>query len=230
MTDAEQLTLAFDHRPAMSDQDFLVAEGNRSAVQWVDNWPDWPAPALVIHGPAGSGKSHLLQVFQRKANAKIIEHTALNSEALGSFDPAAAYAIDHADQVVDENAMLHLYNILASGGGSVLLAARTPVRDWRLKLADLASRLSAAPRAEIGAPDDRLMEAVLVKLFSDRQLRVDANIIQYMLRRMERSLAMAGRLVAAVDAAALTARRDVTMPLVRDVLANYSPAEHNSDE
>lgn len=226
----DQLALAFDHRPALSDQDFLVAPSNYDAVQWVDSWPNWPAPALIIYGPPGCGKSHLIQVFRQHADACTVDAALLDRDVISLPNAAAAYVIDNADLVKDEAALLHLYNLVAGAGGALLLTAKQPVRQWGLELADLRSRLAAAPSVEIGQPDDALMEAVLAKLFSDRQLRVEASVITYILRRMERSLAVAGSLVAAIDAAALANRRNVTLPLVRDVIAAGSlPASVKSD-
>lgn len=199
-----------------------MADSNRAAVQWIDGWRRWPSPAFIVYGPAGSGKSHLVQVFLQLAAARKLTSTDFEVHALASIDPSATYAVDDVDQIEKETALLHLYNTLVGAGGKILLTARHPVRDWGVSLPDLLSRLRAAPGAEIGAPDDQLMEAVLGKLFSDRQLRVEANVIRYLLLRMERSLAAAGVLVEAIDSASLSANRRVTLPLVRDVLANFS--------
>jgi chromosomal replication initiation ATPase DnaA len=197
-----QLAFAFEHRPALTGDDFLVAPSNAAAVAWLDAWPDWPAPLLVIHGPAGSGKSHLGQVFRARAG-----------------DGERARLIDNALPIADEEALLHLYNTLAAERGHILMLARTPPIQWDVGLADLRSRLLAAPSVTIGAPDDELIRAVLGKLFSDRQLRVEADVIEYLARRMERSLGEAQRLVAELDRAALAESRAITLPLARAVLS-----------
>jgi DnaA regulatory inactivator Hda len=213
-----QLPLDLSFRPALGRADFLVAPCNAAAVAWIDRWPDWPGPALALWGPAGSGKTHLLEVWRAHSNAAAIAAQALTSAALPQLLGAArAAAIDDA-QGADDEALLHLYNILAERQGHLLLAAREPPARWAIGLADLRSRLLAAPAVAVEGPDDALLAALLVKLFADRQLRISEDLIAYLLPRIERSFAAAQLIVAALDKAALAGQRAVTVPLARDIL------------
>jgi chromosomal replication initiation ATPase DnaA len=130
---------------------------------------------------------------------------------------------------LDETALFHLLNWVAQEGGSLLVCARVPPARWPVSLPDLRSRLAALPAVEIGAPDEPLLAALLVKLFADRQLAVPAEVVQFLVSRMERSCEAAGRLVAAIDAAALAAHRRVTIPLVQAVLA-AGPGTHDDND
>ena len=213
-----QLPLDLGFRPALGRADFLIAPCNAAAVAWIDRWPDWPAPALALWGPAGSGKTHLLEVWRERSQAVAIAAHALTSAALPQLLGAArAAAIDDA-QSAEEEALLHLYNVLAERQGHVLLAAREPPARWAIRLADLRSRLLAAPAISVEAPDDALLGAVLVKLFADRQLRISEDLIAYVLPRIERSFAAAQMIVGALDKAALAGQRAVTVRLARDIL------------
>lgn len=220
MSPARQLPLAFEPRPALGGEDFLVAPCNAAAVDWLDRWPDWPAPALVIAGEPGAGKTHLAQVFLAMTGGRRLPLDVLDDTT--AADDAPALVIDDADAVAGdrarEEALFHLYNRLVGTGRRLLLTARTPPARWGIGLPDLASRLKGAPLAEIGRPDDALIQALLVKLFADRQLRVPAEVVQYAASRMERSFAAARSLVEAVDREGLARRRAVTIPLVREVL------------
>lgn len=226
MSAGAQLPLDFDHRPALSGEDFLVAPGNAGAVAWLDRWPDWPGPLLAIHGPAGCGKTHLAQVFMAASGAR-----AIGADALGGAEPqhllagARACVLEDAEALLGgdlEEALLHLYNTVQETGRHMVLTARRPPARWPVRLADLRSRLKAAIAVGIGPPDDALITAVIVKLFADRQLRVDADVVSFMLTRMERSFETARTLVAAVDRAALAERRNITVPLVRGVMEEIS--------
>ena len=223
MTAGPQLALAFDHRPSLSGDDFLVAPNNAEAVGWIDRWPDWPGPALVVFGPPGCGRTHLAHVFQTRSGARSIGSADLGAaDARTVLGDARAIVLDDADAMAGpalERGLLHLYTAIEQEGRSMLLTARSAPSRWPIALADLSSRLKAAPVVEIGPPDDALIAAVLVKLFADRQLRVTDDVIQYALARMDRTVDAARRLVAAADSTALAERRNITVPLVRRILA-----------
>lgn len=216
-----QLILHLGHRAAMGAEDFLVADSNAEAVSWIDRWPDWPAPALTVWGPAGSGKTHLAHVWRARSGAVTVPPAALaGSNPVNLLGGRSHLVIDGAESAVDELALLHLYNLLAGQGGSLLLTASAPPSRWDLRTADLASRLAAGPAVAIRAPDDRLLEAVLAKQFADRQIEIGQEVLDLLLRRIERSFAAARRAVDILDRAALAGRRRITAGLVRELLAD----------
>ncbi len=214
-----QLPLPLDFRPALGREDFLVAEANRDAVYWLDAWPSWPAPALVVHGPAGCGKTHLAHVFAARTKGPVIRLADLTEDAL----PALARTPLVVDGAVpatpeEERRLLHLYNLRREFGNGLLLTAPTPPARWPVTLADLMSRLRAAPAVAVGPPDDTLMIAVLGKLFADRHLWPEDTVLSYLARHTERSFASARRVVTLLDQHALANKRRVTVPLARQVL------------
>jgi DnaA regulatory inactivator Hda len=213
-----QLPLDLSHRPALGRADFLVAPCNAEAIAWLDRWPRWPAPALALYGAAGSGKTHLAHVFAARAAAISIDPAQLKTERVPALlGDAAAVIVDDADRAAAKP-LLHLYNLLAERRGHMLVVARRPPARWRIALADLRSRLRAAPAVAVAPPDEALIAAVLVKLFADRQLAVGEEVVTYLALHLERSFAAARDAAAALDTAALAAQRRITVPLVRRVL------------
>ncbi len=215
----QQRTFDWGVRPALGHEDFLVAPCNEAAVAWLDRWPEWPGPALVIHGPSRSGKSHLAEVWRRRSGALALEASALAQAATGSGEGAAALVVDRLGGPIDERALLHAYNGVAERGGHLLLTALTPPALWPLSLPDLVSRLRLAPAVAIGLPDDALLAALMVKLFADRQIALAPEVPAYVVPRIERSFEAVAHLVERLDRAALAEGRPVTVPLVRRVLA-----------
>jgi chromosomal replication initiation ATPase DnaA len=216
MSAVEQLLLQFEHAAACGREDFMPAPCNRAALAWLERWPDWPAPTLVLHGPPGSGKSHLARIWAVRVGARWLDAAALPS--FEDIESSGAGVLDPAEPIVDEVALLQLYNRLREQSGHLLLTARRPVAAWAIRLPDLASRLRAAPAVAIGAPDDALLAALLVKLFGDRQLAVSKEVIGYLIRHMERSFAAARAMVVALDRHSLRDQRPVTVALARAVL------------
>ena len=218
-----QLPLDLGHLPALGREDFLVAPSNEAAVQWLERWPDWPQPALALYGPPGAGKTHLAQVFAARVRATgaatiFVDPASLEVEAVPKLVGAArAVVVDGADRAA-EQALLQLYNFVAERRGHRLIVAQEPPSRWPIALPDLRSRLLAAPAVALNLPDDALLGAVLVKLFADRQVAVTADVIAYLVPRIERSFAAARTAAAALDAAALAEKRPITVPLARRVL------------
>lgn len=217
MSPAGQLALDLGHRPALGREDFMVGPGNKEAVAWIDRWPDWPGPALVVHGPPGCGKTHLASVWRARTGAEIITTAQILEAVLDSPSAGACFVVEGLAAGQDAG-FFHLFNRLAESGGHLLLISLDPPARWRNRLPDLMSRLKSVPTVAIEPPDDAMFEAVLVKLFADRQLRVGPEIIAYLAPRMERSFDAARRVVAAADDASLTRARAITVPLMREIL------------
>ncbi|MCB1557052.1 MAG: DNA replication protein [Alphaproteobacteria bacterium] len=221
---AVQIPLDLGYRPAQGREDFLIAPSNEEAVAWIDRWPDWAgAPALVIYGPAASGKGHLAAVWGEKSGAALVETDAPSRQ---TADEIAAQGTHLIVRNIDlwcgdrpaETTLFHLYNLMKEEKRFLLFTMRMAPTRAGFILPDLASRLRAAPAAMIDVPDDTLLGAVLVKLFADRQLQIGTEVLHYLLPRMERSFAAARDIVEAADRLALSERRPISVPLIRRVL------------
>ncbi len=223
-----QFVFGFEHRPALGEESFLVAPGNRDAVAWIDRWPDWPGRVLAIHGPEGCGKSHLAHVWRRRSGARSLRARDLSERRLEAWpDGASDTVVEDGDRGVDETALFHLVNLVREDRGSLLLTSRRAPARWDVALPDLRSRLAAAQAVAIDRPDDALVGAVLAKRFRDRQLVVADDVVAYLVARMERSFAAIGGTVAALDALSLAERRAITVPLARRVLEAAGTGEED---
>jgi chromosomal replication initiation ATPase DnaA len=220
---AEQLALPIGHRPAFSRADFIVSPANEAAMRLVEAWPDWPHGRVVaLFGPPGCGKSHLAAIFAGRSGAGIEPADRLAAPAPGAIAARPA-VIEGVDRGVDERRLLYRLNLGLERGATLLLTARQPPARWTVALHDLASRLRQLPAVEIAPPDDGLLGALLIKLFADRQLEVGPEVVTYLVPRIERSYAVLGALVEALDLAALRAGRRVSLPLARTVLTEHLP-------
>ncbi|MEM1065835.1 MAG: DnaA/Hda family protein [Pseudomonadota bacterium] len=223
---AEQLTFDLPVRPALGREAFFVSPANATALALLDGWRDWPLGKLVLVGPAGAGKTHLAHVWAAETDARIVPASDVTEASVPTLAEAPALAIEDADGgALDERALFHLHNLLAEAKRPLLLTAQRAPRDWGLALPDLASRIEAAGRAELAPPDDALLQAVLVKLFEDRQIAVPPALLPYLTARMDRSFAAARALVVALDAAALAEGRAITRPLAAQVLDKLGEAD-----
>ena len=206
--------LAFDLpvREARGRADFFVSPANRLALASIDAWTGWPQGKAVLIGPPGAGKSHLAAVWAGAVGANIVAASELTPEAVPRL-AAGPVVVEDADSIASttaETALFHLHNLLTAANRLLLLTATTPPRDWGLQLPDLASRMATALPVHLDPPDDALLRAVMAKQFTDRQIVVSPQLLDWLLARMTRSLATARAIVARLDAASLAAARPVT--------------------
>jgi chromosomal replication initiation ATPase DnaA len=212
-----QLPLELPHEASFAREDFLVAPENVEALAMIDAWPRWPSPAMMLLGPPGSGKSHLGAIWARAARARMVSGAALSGASPSELVESAALLIEDADQIgAVEAELFHLINLARERDLSMLFTARSAPDLWGLATPDLLSRLRLAPIVSLREPNLDMIEAVLLKLFSDRQLLVDPSLVAFIATRIERSLDAARAIVAALDREALARGRKITRAMAAE--------------
>ncbi len=227
---SRQLKLHLPFRPALGRGDFYVSQTNALATVQIDGWRDWPGRKLVLTGPKGSGKTHLAHVWRAESGATLLQAHDLpgaDIAQLSEGDVCVEDVPEIAGNPEAEAALFHLHNLTLAQGHSLLLTAIEPPAQWDLGLPDLASRVMGTHTARLSHPDDDLLSAVLAKMFADRQIVPAPDAIPYLVRHMPRSFDMAGKLVDAIDDAALGTPKGASRMLARSVLSELNP---ESDE
>jgi chromosomal replication initiation ATPase DnaA len=192
-----QIALPLDWPMADRDEDFLISEANRAAFDHLKSWSVWPVMATLLTGPRKSGRSLLGRVFVRKTGGRL-------------FDNAEEH---------EEEALFHAWNEAQLSRRPLLIIADSPPPAWEVALPDLRSRLSATPRIAIADPDDALIGNLVVKLLGDRGIAVPADVPDYIVPRIERSYLAVQQVVAALDSAALSHHRRMTVAMARRALS-----------
>ena len=208
-----QQRLALEQRWPLDRANFIVSDCNAEALAAIEAWPGWPDGKLALIGPEGSGKSHLAAIWARTAGA-ITAERALADEERARGRPIL---LEDADRWRPEEALFHLFN-RTEAGTSLLLTAREPPMAWSTRLPDLRSRLNAVMVAELQGPDDVVLGGLLEKFFRERNILPRRSVLDYLLRRIERSAPAALAVVERIDEAAAAENRNVTRELVRGVL------------
>lgn len=220
-----QIPLSFEITPSKGRDDLIVSQSVQGAITMIDQWPNWPSHLVVLAGPTGSGKSHIAHIWQQKSDAKLVAlHN--NTDDLVDLVKTTPVLIENIDQLLassqaDETQLFHLLNAAKEAGSFVLMTARSWPASWPVGLPDLASRIKAATIVEISEPDENLLTQVIFKLFADRQVEIDEKTVNYLVMRMERSLAVASNIVEAMDELALSKKTPVSRSIAAEVLAKF---------
>jgi chromosomal replication initiation ATPase DnaA len=220
MTGTRQLPLDLPVATRYGEEDFLIGACNDAAYRFLDAWPDWPDRFALLTGPAGSGKSHMAAIFAAHGKGVVLDAATLSLDLLPRLAESPVVVVEDADRArPPEDVLFHLMNLARESGASLLFTARAPLPAWELRLADLHSRLRLATNITIEAPDDALLRAVLVKLFADRQLIIDTQLIEYLATRIERSFAACRDIVAVLDREALARGRRPNRALAAELFS-----------
>lgn len=230
-TNISQLALEFPCRPSLGREDFMVAPCNEEAVKTIDLWPQWPYFAICIYGPEGCGKTHLANVFAQMV-ALHTEHPYripfVKAELLTKdmahtlFENSPQIVIENLQHLNDQEALFHLYNTYRDLGGNILFTADSAPARINFSLADLRSRMNIVPALEIKAPDDDLLMALLLKLFTDRQITPSAELLSYLLKNMQRSFSYARKLVEEIDNISLERKRAISIQIAREAIESLN--------
>lgn len=221
----KQIPLDLAHGARFAREDFIAGRSNQTALGIIERWPGWTASTVILSGPQGCGKSHLAAIWREQARPVALDPALAGIDA-DAFGEGGNVLIENVGAgPVNETGLFHLMNRLSQSGGSLLMTSRTLPGAWDVALPDLLSRLRAATIAEISEPDDALLSAVIAKLFSDRQLAVDANVVSFLVARMERSLAAAADIVERLDRLSLERQSRITRALAADIVSEGDPRQ-----
>ncbi|KPP88178.1 MAG: ATPase involved in DNA replication initiation [Rhodobacteraceae bacterium HLUCCO07] len=222
---ARQLRFDLPARTAHGREDFFVSPANAHAVAMIETWTDWPGRKLALIGPAGAGKTHLAHVWTTLSGAAIISARDLVRHDIPGLARTNLVIEDVPEIAGDtraEEALFHLHNLALAEGRTLLFTAHTAPARWGLALPDLQSRMQGTTAVIIEPPDDDLLAAVLMKLFTDRQLSPTPDTIPYLLRHIDRSFDSARQIVTALDEAALDQRREINRRLAADLVGRFA--------
>ncbi|GAB0118170.1 P-loop NTPase family protein [Acidisoma sp. 7E03] len=211
-----QLALPFAHVPRFRVEDFIAAPSNEEARAWLGRTAGWPAGRLALYGEAGCGKTHLLQLWAERHGALLLDGATLRR--LPEIGSAPTIAVDDADAVPEETALLHLVNLAAEMRRPLLLVGRAAPARWRVKLPDLASRLRAMTAVAVRPAEDPLLRALLARLLSERQLVLGESLQDWLLARLPRHPAAMREAAARLDRWALAAGGRVTRAMAAELV------------
>jgi chromosomal replication initiation ATPase DnaA len=213
-----QLILPLTSQPSLSRSDFIVGPGNAPAFALIDRWPNWPVHVVALYGPAGSGKTHLVSIWQSLSGA-----CSLSADMLDQVPPRKGpLAIEDVDSYPpSELRDARLFQLIegASPESPLLLTGKDAPASWPALLPDLASRFSAVLSLPLWKPDDAMLVRLAHKLLADRQLSVPEGVVARVLQSLERSPEAVREFIARADAKALSEARPITLSLVRELLA-----------
>jgi chromosomal replication initiation ATPase DnaA len=205
----------FEISPKNDNREYILSKSNLDAYSFINKWPNWPLNILLLYGPKSCGKTHLAKIWQEKANASFLSAEQIYKN---QYDLKKNYIIDTIEKIHDETALLHLFNSVKEQAAGYLLMTSGNNPNNIIRLPDLRSRLNLVAVARIGDPDDDILRQMFVKQFTERQIIVEIDVINYLITRIERSFESLYDIVDRLDKKALEEKKNITIPLARKIL------------
>ena len=218
MAEQQLLDISLPRRRAFERGDFYVSASNDTALAMVEAWEGWPNRQLMLTGPEGAGKTHLALVWMQATGAERVSAANLREDdvaALASIGAVVVEDVDRSPTHTSETALFHLMNLSRAEGAALLLTARVRPSEIPLTIRDLASRLTGLTHVAIDAPDEALMQDIIIKQFRDRHLIVAKPVVSFLARRIERSAKAAAEIVEQLDELSKAEAQGITIPFIR---------------
>ena len=218
MKNLNQLLLNFKHKQNFNYDDFYVSKSNYYAFKLIEKWPKWEKNILNIHGEKFSGKTHLVNIFLNKYKGIKVNENEINEETLKKFKLHENIVIDNYNSKCDEKLMYTIFNLIDQDNKYLIINSIKPINKINFKINDLKSRSKNCLFAKIDYPDDELMFAIILKNFSDRQIQVDKKLIDFIIKRIDRSYGKIVDFIYKVDELSLKKKKAIDLKTIKEIL------------
>ena len=218
MSELNQLLLELDYKTNFNEHDFYLSKSNSNAFNLINRWPDWEKKILNISGEKFSGKSHLANIFKLKSKAFLVKGNKIDNSIFKSLKLYESMIIDDFEECNEEEILYSIFNLIDQDSKYLLINSLKPINKIKYKLPDLASRSKNCLYAEIENPDDELLFAIILKNFSDRQIKIEKKIINFIISRVDRSYRKIDEFIYKVDELSLKKKKPINLKTIKEIL------------
>ena len=218
MKDLSQTIIKFDYEQNFKDQDFFISNSNKHIFNLLDVWPKWEKNFLNIIGEKFSGKTHIINIFLEKFKGIKISSRKLDNEFLKEIKIYQNIILEDLDEMVDENLLFTFLNIIDQDNKYLIITTKKPITNIEFKLKDLKSRSSNFLLLNIEKPDDELIFALILKNLSDRQISIEKKLIDYVIKRIDRSYSKIFDFIYKIDEISLKKKKSIDLKIIKEAL------------
>jgi len=218
MKDLNQTIIKFGYEENFKDQDFFISNSNKHIFNLLDAWPKWEKNFLNIIGEKFSGKTHIINIFLEKFKGIKISSKKLDNEFLKKIKIYQNIILEDLDEEVDENLLFTFLNIIDQDNKYLIITTKKPITNMQFKLKDLKSRSSNFLLLNIEKPDDELIFALILKNLSDRQISIEKKLIEYVIKRIDRSYSKIFDFIYKIDEISLKKKKSIDLKIIKEAL------------
>jgi len=218
MKEYNQEIIKFDYEKNFEDKDFYISKSNKHIINLLNNWPKWEKNFLNISGEKFSGKTHLINIFLSKFNGIKLDSSSLKDKHLNEIKIYQNIVIENLTKEIDENLIFTLINIIDQDNKYLIITSEEPIVNINFNLNDLKSRAKSFLLQNIDKPDDDLIFALILKNLTDRQISLDKKLINYLIKRIDRSYSKIFDFIYKIDELSLKKKKSIDLKIIKEVL------------
>ena len=218
MNNLKQLILNFGIEKNFKDNDFYVSKSNEYAFEIVNSWPKWEKNFLNLIGEKHSGKTHLTNIFLKRFDGLKLDSNKISDETLKKIKIYENIILEDFDNQINENLLYSLFNLIDQDNKYLILTSEKPIVNFNFNLNDLNSRTKNFILSNIEKPDDDLIFALILKHLSDRQIFIDKKLIDFIIKRIERSYDKINEFIYKIDEISLKKKKSIDFKIIKEVL------------
>ena len=218
MSELNQLLLDFDYKTNFNEHDFYLSKSNSNAFNLINRWPDWDKKILNISGEKFSGKSHLANIFKLKSKAFLVKGNEIDNSIFKSIKLHESIIIDDFEECNEEEILYSIFNLIDQDSKYLLINSLKPINEIKYRMPDLTSRSKNCLYAVIENPDDELLFAIILKNFSDRQIKIEKKIINFIISRIDRSYRKIDEFIYKIDELSLKKKKPINLKTIKEIL------------
>ena len=219
MSELDQKLLDFGISESFDENDYYVSKSNYFAKNILETWPQWEKKIVNLTGEKYSGKTHLSTIFKIKTNALYLFSKNIDNSTLKKIKLSNSIIIEDLDDTFDEKLLYSIFNLVEQDNKYLLISSNKPVDTLSFSLPDLVSRLKNCIIANIEQPDDDLIYAIILKSFSDRQIKLDNKIVDYIIKRIARSYSKMHEFIYKLDELSLKKRKSINFKIIKEIVS-----------
>lgn len=213
----KQYTLPLIQQPNFTSYSYFVSESNASAYQLVELWPNWQTKRYVVYGPTGYGKTHFGHILRDLTDGVFMPATQITTRVFENIPPQTCYIVDDIHEIREPARLFHFYNLTVENDCAVVYLSNFAPGHYDMGLPDLNSRFRSLALIELPQPDEPLCKAIIKKVFSDLQIAVGEEVVDYMLGHMSRSLTDIHQSIQLMNQTSLEQKRKITIPFIKEL-------------
>ena len=219
MRELDQKLLDFGISESFDENDYYVSKSNYFAKNILETWPQWEKKIVNLTGEKYSGKTHLSTIFKIKSNALYLLSKNIDNSTLKKIKLSNSIIIEDLDDTFDEKLLYSIFNLVEQDNKYLLISSNKPIDTLSFSLPDLVSRLKNCIIAKIEQPDDDLIYAIILKSFSDRQIKLDNKIVDYIIKRIARSYSKMHEFIYKIDEISLKKRKSINFKIIKEIVS-----------